>query len=322
MTHRWTPWARRVIQLVLTIGVTWLVVSQVGVTLEDVSSLGTAVPDPSGLVLVGSAAVLLLGLSISGWLWSLMVSELGELRPGLWGALRIVFTANLGRYLPGRLWQIAGLAVLAGREGISRTVAGVAGVLGQAFALTAVAILASPALIGLGGGEGRAWAVALGVLAIFVVLASIPALVAGGLRIAVRIARLSSDPPRPSARLFGLRWLGWYLMNWIVYAVAFVLFVRGLGFSGGWLELMSSFAAAYLLGYVAVFAPAGLGVREGFLIAFLQPELASAAVGVALLTRVWMTLVELVPAGGLAIWEISRTAGSSGSRGRLESEEP
>lgn len=319
MTHRWRAWARRVIQLILTLGVTWLVVSRVGVSLEDVASLGSAVPDPSGLVLFGSAAVLLLGFGISGWLWSVMVSELGEDRPGLWGALRIVFTANLGRYLPGRLWQIAGLAVLAGRNGMSRTVAGIAGVLGQAFALAAVAVLASPALIARGGGEGRAWAVALGVLALFVVLASIPALVEAGLRIAVRMARLSSGPARPVARLFGVRWLAWYLMNWTVYGVAFVLFVRGLGFSAGWLELVSAFAAAYLLGYVAVFAPAGLGVREGFLIVFLTPQLASAAVGVALLTRVWMTLVELVPAGGFAIWEVSRSTGSSaGARPQLE----
>ena len=113
-------------------------------------------------------------------------------------------------------------------------------------------------------------------------------------------------------------WVG-YLLNWIAYGFAFVLFVRGLGFSVGWLELMSSFAAAYLLGYIAIFAPAGLGVREGFLVAFLEPELAGAAVGVAVLTRVWMTVVELLPAGGFAIWEVART--DSRLRGQLESEE-
>ena len=300
-------WLRRSLQLAVTVAVTWLVVDRVGVTLDDALSVQLAVPNPSALFLASSSAVLLSGFVASAWLWGRMALELGGRAPGLIGAIRIVFSANLGRYLPGKLWQITGLAVLSGRDGIGRTVAGTAGVLGQAFALAAVGVLAAPVLLGAGRSGAGGGVAVLAALVLFVVLASIPGVLETALGLAFRIARMSPEQPPAAGHLFGLRWLGWYLLNWTIYGLAFVLFVQGLGFSVAWLTLVSSFAAAYLLGYLAVFAPAGLGVREGFLIAFLRPELAGAAVGVALLTRLWMTTVELLPASGFALWEVLRT---------------
>ena len=115
-----------------------------------------------------------------------------------------------------------------------------------------------------------------------------------------------------------LRYFGMYLLNWLLYCGAFVFFVQGLGFFAlDGLTLVSVYAGAYLLGYAAFFAPAGIGVREGFLIAFLRPELGAGAVGIAILTRLWMTVVELVPAAGLALWEVRRR----GSRRRQDSSE-
>ncbi len=43
------------------------------------------------------------------------------------------------------------------------------------------------------------------------------------------------------------------------------------------LEALAAYPAAYVLGYVAIFAPAGIGIREGFLIAFLDPILGAGA---------------------------------------------
>jgi hypothetical protein len=63
---------------------------------------------------------------------------------------------------------------------------------------------------------------------------------------------------------------------------------------------LSVFPAAYLLGYLALFAPAGVGVREGFLIAFLHPILGPVGAFLAVAARLWTTLVELVPALALA----------------------
>jgi hypothetical protein len=83
-----------------------------------------------------------------------------------------------------------------------------------------------------------------------------------------------------------------------MYALSFLVLARSLGLGGDAVPVASAFAAAYVLGYAMIFAPAGLGPREGFLIIFLTPHLGVAPSGVlAIVARVWTTLVEVVPAG-------------------------
>lgn len=66
-----------------------------------------------------------------------------------------------------------------------------------------------------------------------------------------------------------------------------------LGFGIG----VTAFAAAYFAGYLAVFAPAGLGVRESSLVGLLTPILgAEASLILSALQRVWITATELVAA--------------------------
>jgi glycosyltransferase 2 family protein len=300
---------RRGVQLLLTVGVTWLILRQVGVSLDEALSLEAAFPEPNPGLLLLSSLLLLGGFVWAAALWGRMARELGGPALGAGASIRIVFTANLGRYLPGKVWQMAGLAVLARREGMSATVAATAGVLGQTFLLAAAGIWGASLLLGLD--EGRMGVLlALALLAGFVVLTAIPAALRRTLGLAFRLARIPPERIPALDALFGLRWLGLYLLLWGVYGAAFVLLVRGLGLAGGVMELGPPFAAAYLLGYVALFAPAGIGIREGFLIAFLRPGLGTAAVGVAVLARVWMTVMELLPAGVLAIREVFRTPGA------------
>lgn len=298
-------WLRRSVQLVLTVGVTWLIVAQVGVTLDEALALDAALPAVNPGLLLLSSLLLLAGFLGAAALWGRMARELGG--PGLstGSAARIVFAANLGRYLPGKVWQMAGLAVLSRRAGMSATVAATAGVLGQTFLLAAAGVWGASLLLGLE--EGRAGIVlALALLALFVGVAAVPSALRRLLALAFRAARIPPERIPSLDPFFGIRWLALYVGLWTVYGAAFALLVRGLGFGGGILELAPPFAAAYLLGYVAIFAPAGIGVREGFLIAFLRPGLAGAAVGVAILARVWMTVVELLPAGALALIEVFR----------------
>lgn len=301
---RWLLWALRA---VLTVGVTWLIIDAVGVTLGGSASLGQAVPDPSAWLLAGSVVVLLSGMGASAWAWGAMARELGGDAPRLLDSMRIVFSANLGRYLPGRIWQVAGLAILARRQGVPPAVSVTAAVLGQVFALAAVAALAAPALVGLGGGWGTAGVAALGTAVVLALVLTIPGVLRTGVHLAFRLAREPTDRVPPFGPLFALRWMAVYLISWIVYGAAFIMLVRGLGIQAGGVALASSFSAAYLMGYVAVFAPAGIGVREGFLVAFLDSHIGPAALGVALIARVWITLAELGSAAPFALWEVART---------------
>jgi hypothetical protein len=310
---RWLLWAVRAL---LTVGVTWLIIDAVGVTLDGSVSLGQAVPDPSAWLLAASLVALLAGMAVSAWAWGAMAGELGGEAPRLLDSMRIVFSANLGRYLPGRIWQVAGLAIFARRQGVPPAVSVTSAVLGQVFALAAVAALAAPALMGLGGGGRTAGFAALGTATVLALVLTIPGVLRTGVRVAFRLAREPQDKVPAFGPLFAIRWMAVYLMSWIVYGAAFIMLVRGLGIQAGAVALASSFSAAYLMGYVAVFAPAGIGVREGFLVAFLDPHVGPAALGVALIARVWITVAELGSAAPFALWEVART-GREGAPARL-----
>jgi glycosyltransferase 2 family protein len=292
-------------QLLLTGAVTWVIVSRVGITLEEALTLEAAVPGlrPGRVAL--SAILLFACFWITAGLWGRMVGELGGRAPGPVDALRIVLTANLGRYLPGKVWQMAGLAVLSHRAGIPASLGAAAGVLGQLFHLAGAAVVGA-AVLGARGGWGPGEVTVLAALGVLVILASVPGVLAPALGLAFRMAGVdSSRIPRPDP-LFGPRWILLHALVWAGYGASFWLLLAGLGLESRVLPMAAAFSAAYLLGYLAIFAPAGIGVREGVLIALIRPSVGAGAVGVAVLARAWMTVVELVPAGALALWEIFR----------------
>jgi glycosyltransferase 2 family protein len=78
--------------------------------------------------------------------------------------------------------------------------------------------------------------------------------------------------------------IGFYLFVDSVYPVAkhFILFLTG------------ALAISSTLGLIAIFAPSGLGVREGalvYLLLLMMPP--PVAVIISILTRIWMTLIEI-----------------------------
>ena len=78
--------------------------------------------------------------------------------------------------------------------------------------------------------------------------------------------------------------VGFYLFVDAVYPVApqYILFLTG------------ALAISSTLGLIAIFAPSGLGVREGALVYLLSLMMATPiAVIISVLTRIWMTLIEI-----------------------------
>lgn len=290
----------RAVQLGLTALVTWFIFRTVGVQLDDVRDLDPSRWRPDGVLLAASCALLLAGYGISAALWGWMVRDLGgpRLPPGT--AVRTFFIANLGRYIPGKLWQIAGLALLARRKGVSATVATGAALMGQGFALVGATLVGATAFLGADGPLRTlgTWLLVMGLLGTGV--ASVPGLLRAVLARAFGLLGRELPHGVPPGPTFAPRWVALYTLNWILYAFSFWVFLRGFGLPGTVLEGASAFAAAYVVGYLAVFSPAGLGVREGVLTLFLAPVTGQgAAAALSILARLWTTAVEVVPAGGL-----------------------
>ena len=82
--------------------------------------------------------------------------------------------------------------------------------------------------------------------------------------------------------------VGVNMVGWLGTCAAVQLLVTTVtGSSPGFLWLMSTYTAGYLVGFVTPLAPGGLGAREGMLVMLLAPRYGTAAaLGISLLIRV------------------------------------
>ncbi|HSG09533.1 MAG TPA: lysylphosphatidylglycerol synthase domain-containing protein [Longimicrobiales bacterium] len=282
--------------MALTVLVTWFIVESLGPGLGELRSLDRAAWRPD-LPLFGlSCLALLTGYFVSAALWGRMVSDLGGPRLPFTQAIQLFMVANLGRYLPGKVWQIAGLAVLARGRGVPAATATGAAVLGQGVSLVAATLVGLVALAA-GPEQVRTWGLGgAGVVGLAVAVGLIPRVFRWVVGVWFRIAK--QEPPPALGSGHALVWLLLFAANWVLYAFSFWILAASFGHTVPILPVASAFAAAYVLGYLMIFAPAGVGVREASLVAFLTPYMGAGAAGVlAVVARVWTTGVELLPAG-------------------------
>jgi hypothetical protein len=90
-----------------------------------------------------------------------------------------------------------------------------------------------------------------------------------------------------------------YAVTWILIGVSFWMTARAfLPVKASDLAFyMGAFAAAWLVGLIAIYAPSGIGVREAVLVAILGPRIGSAdALVIAVVSRAVFTVADLVPA--------------------------
>ncbi len=204
-------------------------------------------------------------------------------------AARIWLLVNLGRYIPGKIWSVAGLMVLAQRAGVEPWAAGA-----SAFAIQAVGLGTAVALIAAatpGAASPLRLAAAASVAIATIAFLAWDRAARGVARLAGGTAQLRPLPLAAVAESAGLS-----LLSWITYGVAFWLLARGLGLPGALPVATAAgvFALGYILGLLALFAPGGVGVREVVLIGLLAPALGGGgAVALSVASRILLTLTEV-----------------------------
>jgi uncharacterized membrane protein YbhN (UPF0104 family) len=260
--------------------------------------LGQVQPDwawiaASGVLFLATYAVLI-------EVWREVVRTWGS-RLDYWSAARIWTVSNLGRYVPGKLWQIGAMGVMAQRAGVSAIAATGSAILNVVVNLVAgflvVAALGWSLLNVPGTGGIKLFVVVLVVCAAG--LALLPLALPPLLRVVTRVTGrdLSIGPLPPAAIVLSL--IG-NLIAWLLYGAAFAVFARGmLGSSQGPLTAyIAVYALSYLVGYLVLFAPAGVGFREAAMVALLPAaHLANPtqAAILAVTSRLWLTALEIAP---------------------------
>lgn len=259
----------------------------------------------SSLVVIAAYAVLI-------QTWRQVVVAWGE-RLTFPTAMRIWFVSNLGKYVPGKVWAIAAMGTLAQQQGISPAAA-----MGSSVVVQLVNLVTGFGVFFVAGAnviDVPAAALA-GALGLGIMVFSAPWLVPAGVRflntLTGRQVKLPHLPPR------AIWWAAaGTTLAWVLYGVAFQLFVSGMlrgpapGTLGDWTAI---FIGPYLIGFLAVFAPGGAGVREVFMAEALQRTgLVAAAVAALLVvsSRVWLTILEIIPGVLFLLVSPSRRSDSS-----------
>lgn len=219
-----------------------------------------------------------LAMAAYGGVWPLTLRALGTDPPP--GLLVCFFAGQLGKYLPGGAWQYVGRAALARRLGVPLRAGAGSLVLEAVCSLVAAALLAPFVLA-----DGAS---ALGFAVAFLVL---------GLASLFWVFRLAFVRRFVTAvRSLGAA-TGSYVAVFTLFGIAFWLTADALyDVPAADLPLyLGAYAAGWAAGFVVVFAPGGLGVREAVLVALLRVRLGeSEAIVLAAASRIAFTLVDLV----------------------------
>lgn len=256
---------------------------------------------PDWILIALSAVPVLAAYAVLIATWRLMVQGWGSSLPFV-AATRIWFISNLGRYIPGKVWQIGAMGVLAQRAGVSPVIA-----TGSAVLVNVVNLLAGVAVVAVSSaGLLRRPVLVVGLAAAAgAAIIAAPRMISPAVRMirwmTGREVRIPALPARPI-------WMAALLSMaaWALYGIAFRLFAAGVtpestGPVGSWIAV---FTASYLIGYVTVVAPGGVLVREAALIGFLaQLHLASGGAGtlIAVASRLWLTVLEVLPGAAFVL---------------------
>ena len=255
-----------------------------------------------------SAFLLFLAYITAAIAWKTIISGFGH-KVGLSDSFRIVYLANLGRYIPGKIWQVFGMVALAKEVGIpARTSLG-SFVLAQAYSLPA-SFLLIPIFIGnIDSLEQLAiykdlfyLAFAISFIA-FLILFFKPGGLSGALNWVLKILKREPVDYKPNFKN-RIAIFNWYLLTWTLFGFAFHFFLEAL-LDNSTLPLnyaVGTYIAAYILGYISFLSPGGLGFREGVMTALLTPFLGvGVAVSISLIHRVWITCAEAI-ISLMALW--------------------
>jgi uncharacterized membrane protein YbhN (UPF0104 family) len=257
--------------------------------------------DPA--LIVAAVALAYLGTIANMLSWrSIVESFQVQVRPA--DAGRITFTAQIGKYIPGGVWPMVAGSQLGQRIGLAGATTVVTMTLQLTISLLTGCVLAVGSLFLVPELAGEYWW-----LIVLVLIAGAIALVPPVMqRLLERVFRLIRRPdllPALHGKHLG-RAILWALAAWILFGLQLWLLFCALG-TVEWRILIPAicgYALSWVVGFLAIFAPAGAGVREGILVLLFADTFGGSSVlGVALVSRMAFILVDLTlflwAAGGL-----------------------
>lgn len=234
-----------------------------------------------------------INFAIWGYAWKRVLAQFGEKIP-YWKALQSIAYSQFGKYLPGKVWFAVGRVMLVKEAGVAERHSAAGLIVETAMLLITALVLFVLSLAFYPGLLAKTrWLLVLIPVTLAVLYPPIFNRVLNFL-----MARMKQKPIDfrlgfgSGLSLFLLHLSLWVCQGLGLYFLTLALYPVGLK---ALLVLPGAFAVSWIIGMVAVFAPAGLGVREGLFALLVDPILkGSVNIIVSLLSRIWITLSEIL----------------------------
>ncbi len=247
-----------------------------------------------GFVLI-SFIPIFLNFLYGAYLWQRILVNLGE-KIAFNHSLSITGISILGKYLPGKVWYAAGRVYFIKKLGVQEEKGFLSMALETGLLLLSslIIFIISPLIYDFA--ILRSYIFLAIILTIIFVIALHPFFAGKIINFVSRMLK------RPSVDLkysyFSMLFLTLlYGIAWIIYGIGFFFLINSFYpvSINKLIDLTGVFAISWNLGFIALFAPAGLGVREGILtllLALYFPK--PVAIIISLLSRLWITVAEII----------------------------
>lgn len=240
---------------------------------------------------------MLLHLLAAAWSWMLVCGAAGAAIP-FGQAFNVHFLAQVGKYIPGKVWGAVGKIGLSRKLGMTRTQTGHALILESLFIVAGCLLMSLPVIplaaeeIGLGGTVSVLIVAAAATVVLFT---AHPGAFRKLLRLAGKVAGREIDIEDPGFSSV-LKLLPVYLLVFLLQGVAFVFLARSFGMELPFWPGIFLLPTAVGIGFLAVFSPGGLGIRELSLVWLIAAVMPAAGPGqaslISIAARLWITLGE------------------------------
>lgn len=243
-----------------------------------------------GLLSLSVLGILLL-FFIDAYGWHLVLRYLDQ-TISVNQSIRIWLLSSLTRYLPGGFWSYLSRASMAADQGVGIAVSSISLYLETLLLITSSIAVGFPAILAVVGLPIKpSYAIAVLLICSMLLHPKVIALlrfVPGKVGTAMASVRLPS-----ARRVIGLYL--YYVLFWILFGIVFVGFVYAIYPVPPryWIQIGASIALAFCVGFVLVFFPGGIGVREATLYFLLLPLLPhTACLLISVGSRLWVMLGE------------------------------
>ena len=225
--------------------------------------------------IIASIFVMTIGFLMETYIWQICMNHYLKKKLGFLESIAFVNTSNLFKYIPGRLWAYTVQISLLAKKDIAKSlvlyvnfvcflcVIMVSTIYGLYYLLFYLKILPMPISILLFG---------------LLILVDFAIIIWNTSVINWLIIKINKFFKREVQPIKIEKWLilyiqFLYLVAWIPTGIAAYFLAKGIGLdiaSSDMFALISSMSVSWIIGYITIFTPGGLGVREGIMFLMLN----------------------------------------------------